>query len=302
MENYFQAKKRFFDEIIPAGEKHQKYRMIVNGDDLWGQRLLNELGTKLPSLTFGIENRCDMTAERYEFSIDGIRADINTGESCFPVASLLIGKFNLYNILAAAAASVSLNIPEKFIQTGIRNLKNVPGRLDKVNIPGEPAIFVDYAHTDDALRRVLQNLSTFKKRKIITVFGCGGDRDRGKRPLMGNADTTLSDLTIVTSDNPRTEDPLFIIEEIEKGIEKNSVKKFLPAELGKNLHEKGYVIIPDRRKAIETAVALADMPDIILIAGKGHENYQIIGAKQIPFDDRHVAREAIMNKRHGEKQ
>jgi UDP-N-acetylmuramyl tripeptide synthase len=160
---------------------------------------------------------------------------------------------------------------------------------------------VDYAHTDDALRRVLQNLSTFKKRRVITVFGCGGDRDRGKRPLMGDAAATLSDLAILTSDNPRTEDPLSIIGEIETGISRNSVKKYLPEELEKNTNVKGYVVIPDRRKAIETAVALADISDIILIAGKGHENYQIIGNNRIPFDDRHVAREAMMNKQRGEK-
>ena len=299
MENYFQAKKRFFDEILPAGGKQHEYSMIVNGDDTWGQRLLTEAGTKLPARTFGIENTCDMTAEGSVFSLDGIHADINTGRSRFSISSPLIGKFNLYNILAAAAAAVSLNIPEKCIQEGIENLKNVPGRLDKVSDAGQPGIFVDYAHTDDALRRVLQNLSAFKMGKLITVFGCGGDRDRGKRPLMGNAATTLSDLAIVTSDNPRTEDPLSIIREIETGIQKDVVKQFLPKELNKNTHERGYVVIPDRKQAIETAIALAEKKDIVLIAGKGHEDYQIIGTKKTPFDDRQVAKEAMM-KKHGE--
>jgi UDP-N-acetylmuramoyl-L-alanyl-D-glutamate--2,6-diaminopimelate ligase len=159
-------------------------------------------------------------------------------------------------------------------------------------------VFVDYAHTEDALQRVLQNLSPFKKGRIITVFGCGGDRDRGKRPLMGKAATAWSDLAILTSDNPRTEDPLSIIGEIEKGMGGNSARKLLPGELKKNANEKGYVVIPDRREAIETAVALADISDIIIIAGKGHEDYQIIGEKRISFDDRHVAKEALMNKRH----
>jgi UDP-N-acetylmuramoyl-L-alanyl-D-glutamate--2,6-diaminopimelate ligase len=240
-----------------------------------------------------------MTAERYTFSLDGIQADITIGNKRFSISSPLIGKFNLYNILAAAGASVSLNIPEQCIQEGIRNLKNVPGRLDKVSDPGQPGIFVDYAHTDDALRRVLQNLSAFKKGKLITVFGCGGDRDRGKRPLMGNAATTLSDLAIVTSDNPRTEEPLSIIKEIEAGIRKAEVKQFLPEELNKNTHERGYVVIPERKQAIETAIALAEKKDIVLIAGKGHEDYQIIGTKKFPFDDRQVAKEAIM-KKYGE--
>ena len=298
LENYFQAKKRFFEEIIPAGKKHYAHRMIINGDDPWGQRIVKAAGSKLPYRTFGIENKCDMTADRYTFSLEGTRADINAGSSRFAIFSPLIGKFNLYNILASATAASSLDIPEIFIRAGVENLKNVPGRLEKISSPGEPEVFVDYAHTEDALKRVLQNLSPFKKGRIITVFGCGGDRDRGKRPLMGKAATTWSDLTILTSDNPRTEEPLSIIGEIEKGMGGNSARKLLPGELKKNVNEKGYVVIPDRRKAIETAVALADISDIILIAGKGHENYQIIGEKMVPFDDRHVAREALTNKGH----
>jgi len=296
LENYFQAKKRFFDEILPSGNKTHGHTMIVNRDDLWGQRLLKEVETSIPVRTFGLESVCDTTVHQYILSLEGIRADITTGERSFTISSPLIGKFNLYNILAAVAASRSLNIPDEFIQMGIENLKNVPGRLEKVIVPGKPDVFVDYAHTEDALLRVLQNLSAFKKEKIITVFGCGGDRDRGKRPLMGKAATIWSDFTILTSDNPRTEDPLSIISQIEAGVCKSSVKKFLPEEINNNTIEKGYVVIPDRKKAIETAVSLAGVSDIVLIAGKGHENYQIIGNKQIAFDDRHIAKQALMNK------
>jgi UDP-N-acetylmuramoyl-L-alanyl-D-glutamate--2,6-diaminopimelate ligase len=298
LENYFQAKKRFFSEIIPAGKKKYAYRMIINGDDPWGQRIVDEAGSKLPYRTFGIENKCDMTADGYTFSLEGTRAEINAGGSHIAIFSPLIGKFNLYNILASVTAASALAIPERSIFAGVENLKNVPGRLEKVSAPGEPEVFVDYAHTEDAMQRVLQNLSRFKKRRIITVFGCGGDRDRGKRPLMGKAATAWSDLTVLTSDNPRTEDPLSIIGEIEKGMSGNSMRKFLPGELKRNANEKGYAVIPDRREAIEAAVALADTSDIILIAGKGHEDYQIIGEKRIPFDDRQVAKEALMNKRH----
>jgi UDP-N-acetylmuramoyl-L-alanyl-D-glutamate--2,6-diaminopimelate ligase len=298
LESYFQAKKRLFSEIIPAGKKNYVYRMIINGDDPWGKRIVDEVGSILPYRTFCIEDKCDMAAEGYTFSLEGTRADINAGGSHIAIFSPLIGKFNLYNILASVTAASLLGIHESFIRTGVENLKNVPGRLEKVSIPGEPEVFVDYAHTEDALNRVLQNLSPFKKGRIITVFGCGGDRDRGKRPLMGKAVTAWSDLAILTSDNPRTEDPLSIIEEIEKGMGGNSARKLLPEELKKNANEKGYVVIPDRREAIETAVTLADNSDIILIAGKGHENYQIIGEKRISFDDRHVAREALMNKRY----
>jgi UDP-N-acetylmuramoyl-L-alanyl-D-glutamate--2,6-diaminopimelate ligase len=301
LENYFQAKKRFFSEILPAGKKNYAYRMIINGDDPSGQRIVDEVGAKLPYRTYCIENKCDVTAERYAFSLDGTRAEINTGGSSIAMFSPLIGKFNLHNVLASVTAASSLGVPERFIRSGVENLRNVPGRLEKVSAPGEPQIFVDYAHTEDALKRVLQNLSPFKKGRIITVFGCGGDRDRGKRPLMGKAATTWSDIAILTSDNPRTEDPLSIIAEIEKGMGGNSARKVLPGALKRNTAEKSYAVIPDRREAIEKAVALAGNSDIVLIAGKGHEDYQIIGEKRIPFDDRHVAREALTNKLHEEE-
>jgi murE/murF fusion protein len=296
MENYFQAKKRFFDEVLPAGEKSQKF-MIVNGDDPWGQRLLKEVRKDVPLRTFGIENRCDMTADPFTLSLEGIKADFHAGDMSFALSSPLVGKFNLYNILAAATAAVSLNIPEKFIRMGIAKLKKVPGRLEKISKSDDPRVFVDYAHTDDALRKVLQNLSAFRKRKIITVFGCGGDRDRGKRPLMGRAAVSLSDVTIVTSDNPRTENPLAIIREIERGIHKMSVKKLSPEALNRDTNEKGYAVISDRKKAIEKAIFLADPSDIVLIAGKGHENYQIIGNTRISFDDREIAKVALKGRR-----
>lgn len=296
LENYYQAKKRFFDKILPSSTKSRRSIIIINADDHWGQRLLKEVGTGIPVRTFGMESVCDTTVSQYSLSLEGIRADITTGDRSFSVSSPLIGKFNLYNILAATAAAYSLKIPDDVIQKGIENLKNVPGRLEKIIVPGKPDVFVDYAHTEDALLRVLQNLSEFKKDKIITVFGCGGDRDRGKRPLMGSAATTWSDLTILTSDNPRTEDPLSIISQIEEGVRRSSVKKYLPEEINNNTPEKSYVVIPDRKKAIETAVSLAGVSDIVLIAGKGHENYQIIGSELLPFDDRLVARETLIKK------
>ena len=295
MENYFQAKRRFFAEVIPAGGKDP--RMIVNGDDPWGQRLLKEI--TMPSLSFGIENRCDVSAEEFNLSPEGIKAAICTGQNRFTVSSPLLGRFNLYNILAATATAVSLHIPERCIQDGIENFKRAPGRLEIISKSGQPQVFVDYAHTYDALKKVLENLSEFKKDKVITVFGCGGDRDRGKRPLMGKAATTFSDLAILTSDNPRTENPLEIIREIEMGIHTGSIRRYLPDDLDKDVSEKGYVVIPDRRTAIEKAISLAGNSDIVLIAGKGHEDYQIIGNQRLPFDDREVAREVISRLRTG---
>lgn len=299
MENYFQAKLRFFTEILPAGGKRRPYKMIINGDDPWGRRILKE--TAEPFLTFGMgkENDTEVMGEIISLSSAGIRAIIHRGPASFAVASFFIGRFNLYNILAAAAAAFALNVPEKFIREGIEGLTGVPGRLEKVSTSQEPAVFVDYAHTEDALMRVLQNLSEFRRGRIITVFGCGGNRDRGKRPLMGRAAAASSDVTIITSDNPRREDPLEIIREIESGMEKNRVIKMSPEELAVNGTRKCYTILPDRKKAIELAVGLAGKDDTVLIAGKGHEDCQIVGDQRFPFDDRQVTRQALDARRKG---
>ena len=289
MENYFQAKKRFFTEVLPGSGKNRPRPMIINGDDPWGQRLLQEVtGSRL---TFGLDTPCNVTAAPCHLSIEGIEATLRSTGLELPLTSSLTGKYNLYNILAAATAALSLEIPPEAIHNGIAGLSQVPGRLEKVSAAGQPAVFIDYAHTEDALRKVLENLSGFQRGRIITVFGCGGDRDRGKRPLMGKAATEGSDLAIVTSDNPRTEDPLDIIREIETGIH---VTKFVDiAEFERHPGQRGYLILPDRREAIAAAISLAGAEDIVLIAGKGHEDYQIIGNRRFPFDDRVIARETL---------
>jgi len=325
MENYFQAKKRFFSEVLPAGGKDSP-RQIINADDPWGQRIVREVAFE--RLTFGLEQPCDVGADPFRLSLDGIEAKLRFGGEIIPIASPLLGRFNLYNILAAAAAALALKIPGRFIREGIAALANVPGRLEKVSAAGQPAVFVDYAHTDDALRRVLQNLAAFRSGRIITVFGCGGDRDRGKRPLMGKAATAYSDLTIVTSDNPRTEDPLEIIREIEAGIRapklnlsaascgESSNSSLIPRQAAGNVlaggfagpgaaegqpKQKGYFVIPERREAIAAAIGLAGNADIVLIAGKGHEDYQIIGERKFPFDDRLIAREELAKRQAANK-
>ncbi|HUN54514.1 MAG TPA: UDP-N-acetylmuramoyl-L-alanyl-D-glutamate--2,6-diaminopimelate ligase [Smithella sp.] len=296
MENYFQAKKRFFAEILPRSRKVHSQKMVINNDDQWGQRILQEVN--LPALTYGIEGDCVIMAKNYEVSLTGIKARIDLGGESVSVASPLIGKFNLYNILAAIGAAVILQVPPPVIKKGIENLCCVPGRLEKVASPEGVNIFVDYAHTDDALRRVLQNLVELKEKRIITVFGCGGNRDRGKRPLMGEAATRYSDLTIVTSDNPRLEDPLVIIAEIEEGIDKSKIKKtkFDHLKSGDDIHS--YAVIPDRRQAIEAAINEAESGDIVLIAGKGHEDYQILGTQKMPFDDRVIAAQTLKLRSH----
>jgi UDP-N-acetylmuramoyl-L-alanyl-D-glutamate--2,6-diaminopimelate ligase len=289
MENYFQAKRRFFAEVLPAGAKNRPRKMIVNTDDPWGRRIVSELGGDAGGqLTYGLESPGDVSAAPYRLSLDGVEATLLMGGKRVSVSSSLLGRFNLSNILAAAAAAFSLDIPGRSIRDGIAALTHVPGRLEKVSMAGQPAVFVDYAHTDDALRRVLQNLAAHRTGKIITVFGCGGDRDRGKRPLMGKAASTLSDLAVVTSDNPRTEDPLTIMREVEAGI---PTRRFAdPADWLNHSGAQGYLVVPDRKEAISTAIGLAQSIDIVLIAGKGHEDYQIIGSRKFPFDDRVIAR------------
>ena len=291
MENYFQAKKRFFVEVLPHSRKVYHQKMVINIDDQWGQRILKELS--LPALTYGIESPCQLKAMNSELSLSGIIAGINISGETIAISSPLIGKFNLYNILAAVGAASILQIPLSCIKSGIENLSCVPGRLEKVESNLGFHVFVDYAHTDDAIRRVLQNLSRFKKERIITVFGCGGNRDRGKRPLMGEAVTDYSDLTIITSDNPRLEDPDAIIAEIETGIDRRKINKVAPDQLGESQGGRYYAVIPERKKAIETAINMARVSDIVLIAGKGHEDYQIVGVSKMSFDDRVIARQAL---------
>jgi UDP-N-acetylmuramoyl-L-alanyl-D-glutamate--2,6-diaminopimelate ligase len=292
LDNYFLAKRRFFSEILKEGKK-----MIINIDDSWGRQLFEEMGAT--GLTFGIDRQTHVSSDEYTLSLNGINATVKTPRGSIAITSPMIGKFNLYNLLASTAAATVLHIPERYIQAGIKGLENVPGRLEKVSGSDEPAIFVDYAHTEDALKSVLENLSEFKKKKIITVFGCGGDRDRGKRPLMGRAAAAFSDLAIITSDNPRTENPLAIIDEIERGVRLDTIRKYRPEDYHRGFDGKGYIVIPDRTEAIHLAIRIAEQDDIVLIAGKGHEDYQIIGETKIWFDDTVIARKALEQRRSG---
>jgi UDP-N-acetylmuramoyl-L-alanyl-D-glutamate--2,6-diaminopimelate ligase len=199
-----------------------------------------------------------------------------------PIRSSLLGEINVYNILGAAATAYSMNMDLDTIARGIRELAYVPGRLQPVKNRRGLSVYVDYAHSPDALEKALYTLRPFAKGRLITVFGCGGDRDRGKRPEMGNVAGRLSDLVIVTSDNPRTENPSQIAYEIEPGIKQRGLERI---ELGLGSRVRGYEIILDRRKAIQNALDEAVKEDIVLIAGKGHEKYQLIGSRRRHFDD-----------------
>ena len=222
--------------------------------------------------TYGIKSNSDYVGSINSLSIEGTTFTIN-GRG---YETHLVGEHNVYNILASYTLAKTMGIDDEPISRAISNIKNVPGRFERVISGKDYHLFVDYAHTPDALDHLLDAANTLKKGRIITVFGCGGDRDRGKRPIMGSITEKKSDIAIVTSDNPRSEDPDDIIDDIRKGLKGNN-----------------HIIIPDRKKAIYTAVEKARKNDIVLIAGKGHEDYQILKEKTIHFDDREIALQAI---------
>jgi UDP-N-acetylmuramoyl-L-alanyl-D-glutamate--2,6-diaminopimelate ligase len=279
MEAYFQAKRRLF-EMLPDTAPS-----LVNVDDPRGVALAES--TKRP-LTYAINRPADITPGPLSFSLDGLAFDVRTPRGTLHVRSSLVGRPNVYNILAAVSAATALGIELDAIERGVTALSGVPGRFQVVSNPkDEFTVVVDYAHTDDALRNLLETARPLTRGRLITVFGCGGDRDRTKRPLMGAVAGRLSDLIIITSDNPRTEDPARIIEEIQRGLtpdtRRDSAQRLLT--------------IVDRRAAVDKAIELAKPGDVVLIAGKGHETSQTIGTHVLPFDDVAVARDALSRRR-----
>jgi UDP-N-acetylmuramoyl-L-alanyl-D-glutamate--2,6-diaminopimelate ligase len=285
MEEYFEAKSLLFRGLIK--DRHgRKGIAVLNMDDPRGEVLRSI--SKTGVLTYGLSKGCDITA--YDISTDktGLRATIVTPGGEKAITSSLIGGINLYNILAAAAVATAFDIDLDKIAQGIKELKNVPGRLESVSNRRGLTIIVDYSHTPDALVKAQNILKPLTTGRLITVFGCGGDRDRGKRPEMGIAAGEISDTVFITSDNPRTEDPDSIIRQIEDGISKTGLKR-LDWKDGQAVKVPGYFIEADRHKAILKAISIADEKDIVLIAGKGHEDYQIVGKEKRYFDDRHEA-------------
>jgi UDP-N-acetylmuramoyl-L-alanyl-D-glutamate--2,6-diaminopimelate ligase len=271
MEDYFEAKKRLF--FLNA----KKRTAVVNLDDPWGKRLISEL--PLTTVSFGLEPAAIVRADEFRLAETGIKAEVDYPGGQVKICSALMGKHNLSNILAAVATGLALNIPAPTIKEGISALKNIPGRLQKIENELGLQVFVDYAHTDQAIRSLLETIRDLKPQRILLVFGAGGDRDKSKRARMGEVAASLADLSFITSDNPRSEDPLAIIAEIERGFSEKGAKN--------------YKIVPDRREAINQALAAARKGDYILIAGKGHETYQIFKDKTIHFDDVEVVRSAL---------
>src|SRR5437870_9713889 len=275
MEDYFRAKLRLFTALAAEA------RAVVNGDDPYGERVVEATQAKV--WTYAIDRPADLRAEDVQISLNGVQFTAHTPAGSVALRSRLVGRHNVHNILAAVGVGLAQGVPLEAIAAGVATLRNVPGRFEQVEA-GQPfTVVVDYAHTEDALYRLLTTAQAVKTGRIITVFGCGGDRDRGKRPKMGRVAARYSDLSVVTSDNPRTEDAAAIIREVEPGVRAG-------------LEEAGrgrYIVEPDRRAAIMEAMRAAQPGDLVVIAGKGHEDYQIIGKVKHPFDDRVVAREAI---------
>jgi UDP-N-acetylmuramoyl-L-alanyl-D-glutamate--2,6-diaminopimelate ligase len=271
IEDYFIAKKKLF--FLNA----KKRTAVVNSDDPWGKRLMAELPLK--TVSFGLEPAALVRGREFHLTDTGIKAEVDYPGGHIRICSPLMGKHNLYNILSAVATALALNIPPATIKEGISALKGIPGRLQKIDSDLGIQIFVDYAHTDQALRSLLETVRELRPGRIILVFGAGGDRDRAKRARMGAVAASLADITFLTSDNPRSENPLAIIAEIEKGfVEKGA---------------KNYSKIPDRREAIAQALASARSGDYVLVAGKGHEHFQTIKNQIIPFDDAEVIRSVL---------
>jgi UDP-N-acetylmuramoyl-L-alanyl-D-glutamate--2,6-diaminopimelate ligase len=294
---YFESKKRLFADSLMKSDKPGRFA-VTNHDDPKGEEIVDGI-KDLPVIRYGLSPSCDVSADQVASGFEGLSCRIKTPKGELSVHSKLAGEFNVYNILAAVATGMAMDIPVEIIKEGVEQLEGVSGRFEKVENRRGIHVIVDYAHTHDALERVLLGLREILRGsqrnggKVITVFGCGGDRDRTKRPLMGRVAGSYSDLSILTSDNPRTENPLAIMDEVETGFNSLSLKEWHRNEIGSWRSEKGYLKIPDRREAIRMAIRLAQPSDTVLIAGKGHEDCQIIGRQKFPFDDRIEAKRAL---------
>lgn len=288
MEEYFYAKSLLFRMLTPnkkdifCSSSLGRKCCVINNDDEYGRKLkdlcsiedvfLYGKGTKNKNglKKFVASNIvCNTSGTQFIISYNRDKQEI--------ITTHLLGEFNVYNILASFATAYLQNISPEIIKKGILKVNSIPGRLEKINIPADFSVIIDYAHTPDALQKVISTLKKLPHNRLIVVFGCGGDRDRSKRPVMGSIATSLADYVIITSDNPRTEDPQKILLDIEVGIKKSG--------------NTNYEIIVDRRDAIFKALSIAKHNDIILLAGKGHENYQIIGTQKIHFDEREIVLE-----------
>ncbi|MFA5059923.1 MAG: UDP-N-acetylmuramoyl-L-alanyl-D-glutamate--2,6-diaminopimelate ligase [Candidatus Omnitrophota bacterium] len=268
MENYFQAKAKLFSGLSKDASA------IINADDPYGKRLVSL--TKAKVITYGITHQADIVASDIQLSLSGSKFTLRHGKELEKMTTKLIGRHNIYNILSAVAQGLWQKIDMKDVERAIEDFENVPGRLERIEAGQDFHVFVDYAHTEDALKNILTNLRLVTKSRIILVFGCGGDRDKTKRPKMGMVASQLADFCIVTSDNSRSEDPQVIANEIIQGCK-----------------NKNFTVILDREEAIKKAITLAGKNDVVVVAGKGHETYQIFKEKTISFDDCDVVKKYL---------
>lgn len=285
LESYFASKRRLFSELLGSGQA------AINRDDGFGRQLLRE---NPDWRSFGEEEAAQVHPLDICVGRDGIRGSFLTPAGQVDIDSSMIGHFNVSNLLATVTAAQLLGIDNLVITAGIAAAAQVPGRLERVDNDREILALVDYAHTGDALEQVLSTLSKLESKRLITLVGCGGDRDPRKRPVMAAAAVKYSDLAVFTSDNPRTEDPLQILEQVKAGALNAGAQEL--SEMQLDAGEKGFVVVPDRREAISLAVSKAKAGDLLLLAGKGHEDYQILGTEKIHFDDREELALALRNR------
>ena len=282
--NCFTSKKLLFTQLSSPDCG------IANIDDPYGQRLVSEI----PALvSCGTDSSASVHIKLETIDLDGVKGTLVVADKRVPIHSALLGRFNVENIICTAAVGTVLGIDLTTIAIGIDTAPQVPGRLEKIENDLGASILVDYAHSPDALDKALSTVSALKPERLISIVGCGGDRDKTKRPVMAEISCKIADVTIITSDNPRTEDPQSIIDDMVVGARKVYPEESSEALLSEQTGE-GYLIVSDRRQAIKTAIRSLRPGDLLLIAGKGHEDYQIIGTTKFPFDDRKIARESLL--------
>ena len=271
LDNYFSCKLSLFERLGPDAFA------VINVDDSYGRKLAKKVNSRI--LSYGIKHPAQVQARNLKLGVQKSQFTVVTPRGNIEIESLLIGRHNVYNVLAAISAAFVENINFSHIASGIKAVSSVCGRLERIDCAGDFWVFVDYAHTEDALKKILQTLRNLNKNRIILVFGCGGDRDKAKRPKMGRVATELSDSVIITCDNPRSENPRDIVSDIIRGIDKK---------------RNNYEVLLDRFQAIRRALSVARHRDIVVIAGKGHESSQIFADRVIPFNDREVVKKILL--------
>ncbi|MCG9968084.1 UDP-N-acetylmuramoyl-L-alanyl-D-glutamate--2,6-diaminopimelate ligase [Pelotomaculum terephthalicicum JT] len=280
MGQYLEEKLKLFKNLKVPGDKSTIKHAVINADDPAAERFAQAAGGLVH--TFGIKNTADVYATNVNINTRGVNFQIDGKLGRCQLNLCLTGLFNVYNALGAFTAAAALGVPHEIIKSALENIQGIPGRFEKVDAGQDFTVIVDYAHTPDGLENILKTARQLTQGRLITVYGCGGDRDRGKRPVMGSITAKYSDFQIITADNPRTESPAKIIQDIIEGV-----RPLAPKE--------NYLVEQDRRKAIGLAISMARKGDVVIIAGKGHEDYQIIGTEKFPFEDRREAASAIKN-------